>query len=225
MKSVLLGCIFIACVLFVVGGVMSYYGKLDTGIYTLLSTVVSGVVGVISLVSLIRRPAVTAQDMKTVEVELVQGLADTMKEVNEYEAKLSSNREEIDRLQKERAEIELLVRQASLKVFMEEKAKRLSEEIERLVLSNAQLIELLNQYEDTIQQVAKVDGELITSGKAELIQNIVATLPARGSRRPVYLLVMGRKVDISPVIDFAESLAVSLTAAIVGGKANLRRRH
>jgi uncharacterized small protein (DUF1192 family) len=78
-----------------------------------------------------------------VEAELVQNLADTMKSVKEYEQRVSVNREEINRLEQERREIELIVRQASLKIFMEERLRNLAAEVEKRVNADAMLCDLL----------------------------------------------------------------------------------
>jgi hypothetical protein len=186
MKKLIIVAIVVLCVFFIVGGIAAYFGKLDKEIYIVVTGIVGGLASVIGLIGLLSKPSITASDMRQVEVELVQGLADTMKTVSDYESRISTNKQEIDRLEKERAGIELLVRQASLKVFLEEKLKNIAGEIDKKVGADARLLELLTDYVDASSQVVKIDGQIQQSERAELIQQILSTVPrASGNRSDI----------------------------------------
>ena len=101
----------------------------------------ASIVGLIALAG----QRLTAQDVQGVEAELVQNLADTMKSVKEYEERVSVNREEINRLEQERWEIELIVRQASLKIFMEERLRNLAAEVEKRVNADSDAVRSAGQ--------------------------------------------------------------------------------
>jgi uncharacterized small protein (DUF1192 family) len=183
MKKLIIVAIVVLCVFFIVGGIAAYFEKLDKEIYIVITGIVGGLASVIGLIGLLSKPSITASDMRQVEVELVQGLADTMKSVSDYESRISTNKQEIDRLEKERAEIELLVRQASLKVFLEEKLKNIAGEIDKKVGADTRLLELLTDYVDASSQVVKIDGQIQQSERAELIQQILSTVPHASRNR------------------------------------------
>jgi hypothetical protein len=126
-----------------------------------------------------------------------------MNEVNEYEKRASINREEISRLETERKEIELLVRQASLKVFMEERLRNIAAEVEKRVASDTTLSDLLNSYQDVLQRVKGIDGEIERSEKADLIREVLADVSIAPDRKsePVVITIGGMTINLSPLTD------------------------
>jgi hypothetical protein len=123
--TVLLFTLFLA-----VGGFCAWRGLLDAATYIILAGLIGSIASVISLIGL-GSPRLTTQDVRDVEADLLKDLSDTMQSVKAYEAKASADRLEIDRLAQERAEIELLVRQASLKAFMEERLRYIALELDK----------------------------------------------------------------------------------------------
>jgi len=103
---------------FALGGLLAWLGTLDATTYIVITGLVGSVASVIGLVAL-GAPRLTTSDIRNVEADLLQSVAEQVQSAKEYEEKLASNREELSRLEQERVEIELLVRQASLKLFME----------------------------------------------------------------------------------------------------------
>lgn len=197
MKRVVIGVVAVMCVFFIAGGVAAYLGRLDKEVYIVATGVVGGLASVIGLIGLLAKPALTARDMKAVEVELVSELATTMKEVKEYEERISSNKQEIDRLQEDRAKIELLVRQAALKVFLEERLRNLSEEIEKRLEADTTLARMVSEYFSVKEQVISVDGEIKESGRAEEIYEIIRKAMERPPVRSYPPGVAGLIVEIA----------------------------
>ncbi|PYF01136.1 hypothetical protein BJ122_12614 [Rhodopseudomonas faecalis] len=211
MKKLVVTTIIAVCAFFIVGGAAAYFGKLDKEIYIVVTGIVGGLASVIGLVGLFSKSSITANDMRKVEVELVQGLADTMKTVNEYESRISTNRQEIDRLEKERAEIELLVRQASLKVFLEEKLRYIAEEIDKRVGADTRLIELLSDYDDASSQVVRIGGQIQQSERAELIQQVLSTVSrANGNRSDISDDIIRIFAEMLPGGEIMRRAAVSI---------------
>jgi hypothetical protein len=207
MRVTFIAAILLGCLYFVVGGVLVQLGWFDEKLFTFTTTIVGGVVGFIGLGSLVQRPAVTATDMRNVEVELVQDLADTMAQLKEYEARISTNKQEVDRLQRERTEIELVVRQTSLKVFMEERLKNLSSEIEDRVRYDDRLFDLMRQYEETKSLITQVEGQIEESGKAELIGEILGGIAQQNELAAIHVEVLGVRIDVTPFVELAKEVA------------------
>lgn len=114
----------------------------------------------------------TAKDVKEVQAELVSDLATTMKSVREYEERISSGTQEIDRIQQEKTQIELLVRQAALKVFLEERLSNLNDELEQRLAADITLARMITEYFNAKEQVNAVDGQIKESSRAEKIYEI-----------------------------------------------------
>jgi hypothetical protein len=208
MKIAAIFFVLFAIIFFLVGGVLAWFGILDNGSYAFAAAIVGSVASTVGLLG-ITSPRLTSSDIQKVESELINKLAAAAKDVKEYEKQISTNKEEIAQLQKERLEIELLVRQASIKIFMEEKVSRLSSEIEKQVLSDHALTEYLIEYEKTKKRIEKLDGEISTSEKAELIYQIIGEIKHDGSR--FYIDVAGLKIDIGPVFRLPDVLITKIS--------------
>ena len=144
MKNLIrIGVVLLALV-FIVGGFAAWRGWMDANTYIVLSGIFGSLASIVGLIALAGQ-RLTAQDVQGVEAELVQNLADTMKSVKEYEERVSVNREEINRLEQERWEIELIVRQASLKIFMEERLRNLAAEVEKRVNADSDAVRSAGQ--------------------------------------------------------------------------------
>src|SRR6266513_2545945 len=102
---------------------------------SIVTSVIGSIASILGLIAL-SAPRLTASDIENVEADLIQDLADQAKAVRESQERLALSREELSRLEQERAEIELLVRQVSLQVFMEEQVKYISFEVEKRVRSD-----------------------------------------------------------------------------------------
>ena len=195
--------VFAAILFFIGGGIAVWQGILGVATYALIGGIVGSIASTIGLLAF-ASPRLTEKDVLSVESQLVQRLADATTSLNEYEAKISENKEELQQLQRDRLEVELLVRQASVKVFLEEKLKRLADEIEGRVISDATLTDWLVEYEKSIVKVKEIDGQIANSSRADLIREVIGDL--QPSDKKLFVEVMGVKVDVSPILRLSEGL-------------------
>lgn len=172
--------------------------------YAVFAGIIGGVASTIGLLAFIS-PRITGNDLRSIESELIQKLADAAKSVEDYESKTSENKEKLQELQRDQLQIELLVRQASVKIFLEEKINRLSAEIEKLVHNSPTLLDTLSDYEYTISQTRQLDLEIQNNPKADLIKDIIGGVSAR--HRPFYVDFGLIRVDATPIVIAAEILA------------------
>ena len=110
-------------------------------------------------------------------------------------------------------EVELLVRQASVKVFLEEKLKRLAEEIEQRVISDTTLTDWLIEYEKSIEKVKEIDGQIASSNRADLIREVIGGL--QPSDKKLFVEVLGVKVDVSPILRLSEGLVEGIAKSVL----------
>lgn len=215
MKAASIILVVCAILFFAGGGIATWQGFLDVSTYALIGGIVGSLASTIGLLAF-ASPRLTDSDMLSVENKLVQRLAETTASLNEYEDKISENKEELEQLQKDRLEIELLVRQASVKVFLEEKLRRLSEEIDERVSADSTLFKWLLEYEETKASVAEIDAKITKSERAELIKEVIGELEP--SRRKIYVDIGGVRVDLSPILKVSEQLAASLADSFLIGR-------
>lgn len=202
--------VLFAMFIFIVGGILAWFNAISTETYAVAAGIVGSLASTLGLLAFLS-PRITGDDVKSIEAALIQNLADAAKSVEEYELKVSENKGKIEELTRERLQVELLVRQASIKIFLEEKAKRLAEEIDEIIKNNNNLANTLAEYERTTIKSKKLSIEIEASPKAELIKSIVREAE---SQRPRYFITFGgRKVDVTPF-----TVAVDmLSGLMVGG--------
>lgn len=202
-----------AITFFFIGGLLTWAGIIPVMAYATAGGIIGSIASTIGLLAF-ASPRLTDKDVLSVEGQLVQRLADATTSVQAYENRISENIEEIQRLERDRLEIEILVRQASVKVFLEEKMKRLSDEIENHVLSDVTLVKWLTAYEQTKLGIAEIDGQITSSERAELIMEVIGDI--QPANRKIFVEFGGLKVDLSPVLRVSERLANSLVATMIG---------
>jgi hypothetical protein len=211
--------IILIALFFAVGAVFAYRGTLDNNTYIAITGVVGSIASIIGLIAL-AGSKLTAKDVRNVEAELFQTLADQVKLAQENEEKLAANRQELTRLERERVEIELLVRQASLKVYMEERLRNIAHDVEKRLSSDLSLAELCTNYQETLGRVKQLNGEISKSPRADLIEEIIQSipLPERMHRPKMNLKFFGIEIDLYPFIAASTRVTETLMRSLTGGK-------
>lgn len=215
MKALAIILVVSAILFFAGGGIATWQGVLNVNTYALIGGIVGSVASTIGLLAF-ASPRLTDSDVLSVESKLVQRLAETTASLNEYEGKISENKEELEQLQRDRLEIELLVRQASVKVFLEEKLRRLSDEIEERVGADKTLLNWLTEYERTKASVTEIDAKITESERAELIREVIGQFEQ--SQRKLYLNFGGARIDVSPALRLTEQLVTSVADGFLIGR-------
>lgn len=205
----------IAMIFFLVGGALCWQGIFPVESYAITAGIVGSLASTVGLLGF-AAPRLTSNDFQIVESELLEKLAEATKELNEYQSKISGDKEQIAQLQQDKREIEFLVRQASFKIFLEEKIRNLSYEIEQKILSDQILSEYLIQYSKTKNQIIKLEGEIAASEKAELIYEIVGKI--KPDNRRIYIEFFGIKLDASPFLRGMDLLASTIIGRLHLGK-------
>ncbi len=173
---------------------------------SIVTSVIGSIASILGLIAL-SAPRLTASDIENVEADLIQDLADQAKAVRESQERLALSREELSRLEQERAEIELLVRQVSLQVFMEEQVKYISFEVEKRVRSDTVFDGLIRSYDEAKVRLNELNGQIISSGRAETISRILKEIqyrPALTRPRRMEIEFMGKTINIAPAVSIIE---------------------
>jgi hypothetical protein len=190
--------VFFVALFFAVGAAFAWTGKIEANTYIVITGIIGSIASVVGLAAL-GSPRLTAKDLRSVEAELFNTVAEQLKAAKDSEEKLATNKEELSRLERERAEVELLVRQASLKVFMEERLRNVAVEVENRLSADTMLSRLFDSYNETLVRVTELNGAIIRSPRADLINQILVDTE-RHERSPIYVRVMGMDIDIRPFI-------------------------
>jgi len=160
-----------------VGGIATYLGKIDVGVYALFSGVAGSAASILGLLAFFSS-GLSKRDFILAEQAMIGKLAEAGESLQAYEEKISQNKKEISDLERARLETEVLVRQLSIKFFLEERLSNLSESITRKIDEDLELRNMLESYfidQEKIKALnipdAKVSGNKYINELLTIIEN------------------------------------------------------
>ena len=173
--------IILVCIIYFLGGWIAvwleWFKKDD---YFAYAGIVGGLASVAGLFAL-TRPALSKSDVQAIELDALRSMTETAAQLQALEAARSKTQEEIGSLAVKKQEMELLVKKASLALFLKEQhahhERRILEEIDR----NAQLKEHLEKSQDVSQKLAALDEEIDANPNVTQLKEVIAS----ASRKPV----------------------------------------
>ena len=183
--------IILFCILYFVGGWIAVIRDwVPKESYFSYAGLVGGLASVAGLITLVR-PGFTKADVQAVEIETLKSMTEKVEQLKALEDERAKTREEIGDLELRKKEMELLVRKASLALFLKEQFThyeqnilddingnpRLKENIEKYIDASDKL-DALNEEIDKDKNVSRLREIIKTSGRSKEIDNIIETAPA-----------------------------------------------
>ncbi len=175
--------ILLAMLYFVVGGLLVWLGWLDVPTYGLVGGIAGSVASILGLVSL-SRPSITHLDVKNLEIESLK----TIKEATEDIEKLQETRfkeaerlertraltvEEINALKKTKEDMQLLVRKASLSLFLQEQRRLYETRILEEMSKHKQIATNLRELRSIDEKLKVLDEEIESDPNVALLKTII----------------------------------------------------
>lgn len=185
MKKVVITFILIAVLYFLAGWTLVVWGPLSTNAYVISASIVGSLASCLGLLSLVR-PGLTRQDLKTVEMETLKQIGQLGQELEamaeqkkELTTAKNSTESELEKLQRQKNEMELLVKKASLVLFTEEQLKRYQADIEEMLEQNVEIKRLVDGFTATKKKLAALRHEVEKGEDAELLSWILESARER----------------------------------------------
>ena len=122
MRRVLAVIIGVCILFFIAGFVAAQYGWLIKDDYILYSAVVGGIASVVALLSL-NRPVLSKDELKKIDLEALTAVTEASQELQALIKTKSNTEAELENLDLQRQEMEIMVRKASLMLFLQEQHK------------------------------------------------------------------------------------------------------
>lgn len=172
--------IILLCIIYFLGGwVAVWVGLLDRSDYFTYAGIVGGLASVAGLFAL-TRPAISKSDVQAVEIEALRSMAETAGKLQELEAARSKTQEEIGSLAVKKREMELLVKQASLALFLQEQHSHHERQILEEVEKNTQLAEHLRKAREVSDKLAALNEQIDLDPNVAQLKEVIAS----ASRKP-----------------------------------------
>ena len=172
-----------ALMYFALGGLMIYFGNLTVESYALFGGIAGSIASILGLVSL-SRPALTQSDIENVEIDALRKLTETSSQLKDIEQrrldeiqKLESARvvtqEQIEQLGRQKREMEVLVRQASVALLLQEQSRMRVEQIEQELTKCPIILEHLVFLDSVTKKLTALQEEIDVSPHVELLQSVI----------------------------------------------------
>lgn len=146
--------------------------------YFAYAGIVGGLATVAGLLAL-TRPAITQSDIKSIELETLKSVADTAEQLQQLQSTRAQTVQEIDGLAVKKKEMELLVKMASLALFLKEQYSYHQRKILEEVAKNEALTRALQDAGATADKIAALDEEIDLDPNVQQLREIIAIASRR----------------------------------------------
>lgn len=173
--------VILLCIIYFLGGWIAVsFGWLLRDDYFTYASIVGGLASVAGLFAL-TRPVISKSDVQEIELDALRSMTETAAQLQVLEAARSKTKEEIGGLEIKKQEMELLVKKASLALFLKEQYAHHERQILEEVEQNAQLKEHLGKADDVSQKLKALNEEIESNPNVTQLKEIIAS----ASRKPV----------------------------------------
>jgi hypothetical protein len=172
--------IVLVVLFFIVGYILVVFNILGQELYNQIATVLGGLASSIGLLAFVL-PSLRTSDIKNIEIETLKSLAKTAEEIQKKEAELKTRESDISRLELQKEELEFLVKNASLNLFLKEQLERYYETLDKQISNNKEINNTLSEIRELEFKVNELDIEISKNPNTEYIIEILKK--ARKQRR------------------------------------------
>ena len=202
--------IIILCLIYFIGGwVAVKFSFLDKNDYFAFAGIVGGLASVVGLLSF-TRPAITTDDLQKIELESLKSVTKTSEELADLKEKRSKTAVEIDTLETQKKEMELLVKKASLSLFLSEQCSYYEKQISEKIIKDETLKSQLSNYSDAREKLSVLNQELNEHPNADLLLEVIEA-SKEDKRSTSYSKLEAAISDLSPI-----SKVIILTSREIG---------
>jgi hypothetical protein len=198
-RKVIATVVLLCLAYFVLGWVAVFFGAFKEVDYFAYTGLVGGVASVAGLVAFFR-PSISKSDIDAVGIEGLKSLTRTAEELKALEEAQSKAKGELGDLEIKKKEMELLVKKASLALFLREQHSYHVQQIEERIASDDKLVENLRKLGEVKTKLHVLNEEINSSPNVELVRQVIASADSRPNTLPVILRLLlgifGVTVDI-----------------------------
>lgn len=163
------------CILyFLVGAILMWTNVIHKDFYFAGTGIVGALASVLGLLSFLR-PAFSRSDIQNLETQSLQTLADVSAEMKRLETEHNAKASEISDLEKQKREMELLVRKASMALFLREQYDHFQRKILEHLNKNSDLSSSLSEIVRVKKKLDVLEEEIETDENVEILKSVVSS--------------------------------------------------
>lgn len=161
------------CVLyFMIGLILVWLNVIDQSTYLNGTGIVGGIASVLGLLSFLR-PALTSADIKNIETDSLVAIGEISKEIKQLEGERAKATTEINNLKIQRKEMELLVKKASMSLFLRDQYKHNEKKVLDFLKKQPEIVEALEELLSTGKKLKALDEEIEKDEHVEVLKEII----------------------------------------------------
>lgn len=164
------------CVVYFIGGWVTIHFELwNKDSYFEYAGIVGGLASVVGLLSL-TKPALTKTDLQEIELDSLKSLAKTSEQLKQLETERAKTKEELGDLELQKKEMELLVKKASLALFLKEQYSHHEKKVKAEIETNSELANSLNEIQEITKKLDVLEEEIETDQNVAQLKEIMASV-------------------------------------------------
>ena len=166
--------LFLVCSIayFIIGWYGQHEAWLSMDQYLTYGGIVGGFASIIGLFGFLR-PPMSRNDIQNIEIESLKKVVEASEEIKRLEKTQNKQLTEIDALEKQRIEMEFLVRKASMSLFLQEQKKYYLKEVRLHIDSSDDLQEKLKSLTEIDQKLHALDEEIEKDPNVEQLKRVI----------------------------------------------------
>lgn len=175
----LFAAIILLCIAYFLGGWIGIsIGWLSKEEYFAYAGVVGGLASVAGLFAL-TRPALSKSDVQAIEIESLKSMTKTVEDLQNLEVARARAKGELGDLEIKKTEMELLVKKASLALFLREQYEHYEKQVLEEVSKNSQLLESLDKAADASTKLKALNEEISSHPNVAQLREVIASASRR----------------------------------------------
>ena len=184
----------LVCIAYFVGGWISVQLEWATREdYFAYAGIVGGLASVAGLLAL-TRPPITQSDFKSIEIETLKSVSATAEQLKELQSVRAKTVQELDSLEVKKKQMELLVKKASLALFLKEQYSYHERQVLEEVAKNDHLRTALERATESAAKIAALNEEIEVDPNVRQLRGII---DAATRREPTFEDALN---DLSPLM-------------------------
>lgn len=175
--------VILVCMIYFIGGWIAVKVEWVTrDDYFAYAGIVGGLASVAGLLAL-TRPPLTQSDFKEVELETLKSMAATAEQLRDLQSARAKTVQELDTLEVKKKEMELLVKKASLALFLKEQYAHHEREVLEEIAKNSHLEKALKSASESAAKIAALDEQIEIDPNVRQLRQIIS---AAARREPTF---------------------------------------
>lgn len=138
----------------------------------------AGIVGTLATISslfALTRPVITKSDFQAIELETLKSVTETAEQLKLLQNARHKTAEEIDELALKKKEMELLVKKASLVLFLKEQYTHYEQQVFKEISNNSDLKSSLEKLAEVSKKLSALNEEIESDPNVNQLKEIIAT--------------------------------------------------